>query len=66
MLMKGFHVYFGILLFYLRFACLVFLNNFAICYFSNERTNIEETTSVSDRFGPYKTDLGLSCLLGKL
>ena len=25
----------------------------------------EETTSMSDRFGPYKTDLGLNCLLGK-
>ena len=35
--MKGFHVYFGILLLYLLFACLVFFNNFAICYFSNER-----------------------------
>ena len=59
MLMKGFHVFFGILLLYLLFACLVFFNNFA--HFSNER----KTTSVSDRFGPYKTDLGLNCLLGK-
>ena len=65
MLMKGFHVYFGILLLYLLFACLVFFNIFAICYFSNERKKIEETTSASDRFGPYKTDLGLNCLLGK-
>ena len=60
MLMKGFFVYFGILLLYLLFAYLVFLNNFAICYFSKERKK-----SRSDRFGPYKTDLGLNCLLGK-
>ena len=33
--------------------------------FQTKEKKIEETTSASDRFGPYKTDLGLNCLLGK-
>ena len=65
MLMKGCHVYFGILLLYLQFVCLVFLNNLNDLLFFKRKIKIEETTSVSDRFGPYKTDIGLNCLLGK-